>query len=150
MILTAIERARSVLRANKYFALATIDENGPWVAVLAYTIGKDNRLYFFSEKTSRHGQAILNGGAIAGVIYNSQCTADDAESLQFSGTGYLSHDKASLKEVMQNQAEIEIALQNSSTLLFAVKIEQAFVLDQKLYKEQGIDAREIVPASELI
>lgn len=150
---SALNRAQTVLSGNQYFVLATHDAQGPWVAALAYTPIAPNYLYFFSEKTSRHGQAILNGNPIAGVIYDSRCSAEEAESLQFSGKGELAHNYANISEVLGNQAteeQIQRALQNTSTLLFRVSIDEAFVLDQKLYTEQGIDGREPVSAKDII
>lgn len=147
----ALTRAQTVLNSNRYFVLATLDAQGPWAAVLAYTTIAPNHLYFFSEKTSRHGQALLNGAKVAGVIYDSHCTPEVAESLQFSGKGELAHNYADISKVLGTTSEEQIqqALQSTSTLLFRVSIDEAFVLDQKLYIEQGIDGREPVSAKEI-
>lgn len=152
MSITALARAKTVLASNKYFALATVDESGPWVATLAYTIGPPNCLYFFSEKTSRHGQALLNGSVVAGVIYNSQCSASDAESIQFSGIGELAHNKETITFVLglsATQDQVAKSLQNTSTLLFRVSISDAFVLDQELFSAKGIDGRESVSVKDV-
>lgn len=152
----ALERAKAVLSGNTYFALATQDENGPWVATLAYTIAAPHGLYFFSQKTSRHGRAILNGHEkVAGVIYDSRCTAEEAESLQFSGLGKCVHDREHIAAVLKangskvSDVQIDEALQSESTLLFCVTLNDAYVLDQKLFAAEGIDAREAVAVVDL-
>lgn len=160
-IAPASERGRQVLNQNKFFALATVDENGPWTACLAYTVGPPACLYFFSERASRHGSAILAGNTrVAGVIYDSRATPDEVESIQFSGRGEVAHDEASIRHVLEAGAkcdgnspptgeEVKAQLKKSSTLLFRITIEDAYVLDQALFASKGIDAREPVGVAEV-
>ena len=147
----ALERAKAVLQDNKYFVLATVDEDGPWAATLAHTI-VGNCLYFFSHTSSRHARAVIQGNCkIAGVIYNSQCTPDTAESLQFGGIIDIVQDRHSIVKFLSDEqsSEVDKILQNQDTLLFRIKLENAYVLDQALYAEQGIDAREAVDIEQL-
>lgn len=151
----ASERARTVLTSNKYFVLAINDNSGPWAAALAYTFKAPNFLYFVSQKTSRHGEALLNGGAVAGVIYNSQCSFHDAESIQFSGKGEVVHDIETITDVMRAAAirdgqpeptaeQISSVSNGEPNLVYRVSIDDAYVLDQQLFADKGLDGREKV------
>ncbi len=151
---SALDRARAVLAANRYLVLATQDANGPWAAALAYTL-IDGSFYFFSERASRHGAALLSGGPVAGVIYNSQCAVDEAESIQFSGHGVLAHERGSIAAVLAasgaipTDAQIADEFSKTKTALFRVTPTKVFVLDQTLYSTESVDGREPVVVSEL-
>ena len=148
MIEPANARASKVLASNCYFALATTDADGPWVAALAFTRLAPNYLCFFSQTTSRHGRALRDGAAVAGLIYNSQCSAEDAESIQFSGRGEVKHDRETIAAVLgagsdtADPAEVEKHLQDETTLLYRISVDEAWVLDQAIFQEKGVDARE--------
>lgn len=147
IVTSAQERGRQVLQSNKYVALATVDANGPWAATLAYTIGSDHGLYFFSHTSARHVKAVLGSNhKVAGVIYDSHCTPETAESLQFSGTVELTHDRRSILQLLSAEQahEVEKILQNDETLLFRIVMKDAYVLDQELYAAKGIDGRQAV------
>jgi nitroimidazol reductase NimA-like FMN-containing flavoprotein (pyridoxamine 5'-phosphate oxidase superfamily) len=159
-IAPALSRARAVLRENTYFALATVDATGPWVATLAYTAVAPCYLYFFSEETSRHGAALAGGATVAGVIYDSRCTPAEAESLQFNGRGEMAHERAQIAEVLRLAAQregeaaptvqqIDEAVAKTSTRLFRILVEEAYVLDQELFARQGVDGREAVDVKEV-
>lgn len=149
----AAARAKKVMAENKYFVLATNDADGPWAAALAFTFLAPNFLCFFSERSSRHGAAILEGAKVAGVIYDSQSTPENVESIQFSGWGEAAHDRETIASVLRagrasdgspppSEEEIDAELAKSSTVLFRVSIDDAYVLDQQLYNDQGKDGRE--------
>ncbi|MDD9912034.1 MAG: pyridoxamine 5'-phosphate oxidase family protein [Alphaproteobacteria bacterium] len=149
MIKAAETRAEEVILTNKYFSLATVDDNGPWAAALAYTIGFPNYLYFFSHKTSLHGQAMLQPSKISGVIFDSTVLPENAESIQFSGVGEVCHKRELIEYVLEqnyeeppNEDKINELFNNHKTVLFRVSIDEAFVLDQKLFLETGIDGRQ--------
>lgn len=148
----AVDRAKEVVRTNRYFVLATVDKTGPWTAVLAHTLGPPNCLYFFSEMDSRHGKALQKGAAVAGVMYDSRCSPAEAESLQFSGRGELAHNRASIEFVLREgarrdgqspptTADVEAAIKKPTTRLFKITIQEAFVLDQELFASKGLDGR---------
>lgn len=156
---TAIDRAKTVLKENRYFVLATNDGDGPWAAVLAHTLIAPRYLYFFSQASSRHGRALTNRSRVAGVIYDSRCSPAEAESLQFSGFGEIAHDRASIAEVLRlaavrdgdsppTEQAIDAAFLKTTTPLYRILIENAYVLDQTLFAQEGIDAREDVDIEE--
>ncbi len=156
----AIVRAKRVLAANNYFALATQDADGPWVAALAFTFLAPNYLCFFSQATSRHGAAIRQGAKVAGLIYDSQCAGEEAESIQFSGWGEARHDRDTIAAVLQaahskggnpppTNEEIDKHALDDKALLFRVSVDEAFVLDQEIYNQKGIDARERIDPVQL-
>lgn len=151
----ALTRAKKVLAANGYFALATNDAEGPWVAALAHTFVAPNYLCFFSQATSRHGAAIKGGARVAGLLYDSQCTFEEVESIQFSGWGDVPRDRETIAALLTainakdgnlppTDEDIDKRLADTSSLLFRISINDAYVLDQHLFHEQGIDARERV------
>lgn len=154
-IAPALTRAQAVIANNKYFALATVDDRGPWVAALGYTFVQPNALCFFSEASSRHGAALREGGHVAGVVFDSRCEPADVESVQFSGRGEVVRDRDSIAEVLRLSAQragdpppsddvIDEHVSRTTTLLYRIVIEDAYVLDQNLYEAEGIDAREPV------
>ncbi len=154
-ILPPLERALQVVKTNQYFTLATQDSHGPWAAALAYTLGPPHCLYFFSQKKSRHGQALLNKSKIAGVFYDSTLPPEKVESLQFSGYGELAHNYENISYVLNANGEqvaeekIQQKLNDTSTLLFRICVEAAYVLDQELYAEKAIDGRQPVSVEKL-
>lgn len=156
-VATALDRALEVYMSNKYFVLATKDDRGPWAAALAHTFVEPSSLCFFSQRNSRHGKALLRGENVAGVIYNSQCAPEEAESIQFAGLGSLSHDRKTIGEVLAagnggkpvSEEVIDEHLAKKDVALFKVEILECWVLDQEAYKNSGIDAREAVEISAL-
>jgi nitroimidazol reductase NimA-like FMN-containing flavoprotein (pyridoxamine 5'-phosphate oxidase superfamily) len=151
-------RATNVLKATKYLTLATYDPEGPWAAALAYTLVAPNRMYFVSQTASRHGRAVTDESAVAGVIYNSQASEADVESVQFSGVGRLVKNATRIRELMtagnggQEPDETEVArLANDPTVgLFELVVADAYVLDQNAWVEKGIDAREPVAFADAV
>ena len=158
-ILPGVLRAQMVLKDSRYFSLGTVDSEGPWVAVLAYVLGPPNCIYFFSERWSRHGRAILDGGSVAGVMYDSRCRPADAESFQFAGTCEVVDDRATLFDVLKLTAkrdgkpapddETLRSMLQRSAVLFRVSVNAGFVLDQTLFAMEKIDGREAVSVEEV-
>ena len=152
-ILSADERALQVLKTNRYFVLATVDEEGPWVAGLAFVpAASPPRLYFISRTWARHSKAIERNNRVAGVIYNSTASLLDVESIQFSGTCHRVTDKEELRIVLRghpadkgdepdNQA-LEKIFENPDLAAYCVTIKDAYVLDQTAWLNFEIDARE--------
>ena len=147
-------RARKVYAASKYFVLATQDAEGPWAAALAFTYLAPNDLAFFSQRNSRHGAAIAAGAPVAGVFYDSNCTFEDVESIQFSGRGMLAHDRDTIRSVLEagrtaeapavTDEDVDAEYRKTDGAYYRITIEKAWVLDQRAFSENGIDAREAV------
>lgn len=97
--------------------------------------------------------AIRDGAKVSGLIYNSQCTFDEVESIQFSGWGEVAHDYQTIMAVLcagaakegnppPSDNDIEQHLANNTLLLFRVSVDDAYVLDQNQYLDNSVDARE--------
>lgn len=151
----ALARAKMVIANNSYFALATHDKDGPWVAALAHTFVKPNYLCFYSHAKSRHANAIGGGAKVAGLIYDSQCTFEEVESIQFSGWADVPTDRQTVVALMTainekegkpapTELEVDMRIGDKDTLLFRVSVDDAYVLDQMVFQREGIDARERV------
>ncbi|MCK2243992.1 MULTISPECIES: pyridoxamine 5'-phosphate oxidase family protein [unclassified Crossiella] len=155
----ATDRAISILRENRYVTLATVDAAGPWAAALAFAPAAPGYLYFASQNDSRHGLAIAGDARVAGVIYNSTITSDEADGVQFSGTATAIEDDDQqillfLKrtgDLLIDPLEEEFAFfkQAEGLTLYRITVEAAYVLDQKRYLEEAVDAREEVNVSRL-
>lgn len=146
----ATSRATRILGENDYVALSTVDENGPWAAVVAYSTSPPCFLYFMSRRDSRHARAIEQDPRVAGVAYDSAVTPDDADSVQFSGTceevseedlarrflEQTTHltDKSPEEELAEFQGDDDMRL-------YQVTVAETYVLDQEKWIEQGLDAR---------
>lgn len=147
-------RARKVYAASKYFVLATQDADGPWAAALAFTYLAPRDLSFFSQRNSRHGAALAEGAPVAGVFYDSNCTFENVESIQFSGRGALAHDRDTIRAVLEasraaeapavTDEDVEAEHAKTDGAYYRVTIEKAWVLDQRAFQNNGIDARETV------
>lgn len=149
----ANERALQVLKSNRYFALSTIDQKGPWVAGLAFVpAASPPRLYWMSRNWARHSKAIEHDNRVAGVIFDSRATLLEVESIQFSGTGHKVTSAEELKIVLRghpadngdepNEDAIKKILDDPDLSAYCVTIEEAFVLDQAAWMDYQIDARE--------
>jgi uncharacterized protein YhbP (UPF0306 family) len=78
-------KAASILRANRYLSLGTTGHDGPWVSPVAYVIDSDLSLIFYSEVLSRHGLNIASNPRVAGAIFDSSASSEEADGLQFEG-----------------------------------------------------------------
>lgn len=154
----ATDRAISILRGNRYVALATVDAAGPWAAALAIAPAAPNYLYFASQNDSRHGLAIAADPRVAGVIYNSTITSDEADGVQFSGTATAVDDDEQLLRFLKRTGDLlidsleeEFAFfkQAEGLTLYRITVDAAYVLDQKRYIEEAVDAREEVNVTRL-
>lgn len=86
MTLDPIVVAAQIFRRNRYLTLATCAGEAPWAAPLAYTVDPDFTLVFYTALEARHTQHFLKNPLVAGAIFDSTLSSDDADGLQFSGT----------------------------------------------------------------
>ncbi|WP_276329041.1 pyridoxamine 5'-phosphate oxidase family protein [Crossiella equi] len=154
----ATDRAISILRNNRYVVLATTDAQGPWAAALAHAPAAPNHLYFASQNDSRHARALTADPRVAGVVYNSTVVSDDADGIQLSGHCEAVHDDDQLllflkrsSDILADPLEEEFAFfrQAEGLTLYKITVDQVWVLDQKRYLEEAVDAREEVDVSRL-
>jgi len=79
------EKARSIIRANRYMSLATSAQGESWIAPVAYAYDEQFNFYWYSEKTARHSQHIEYNRSVAVAIFNSQASSDEVDGLQIIG-----------------------------------------------------------------
>ena len=76
-----------VLDRGYLMSLGIVDEQGPWVADVIYIFDDDFNLYWMSQPTRRHSQAIDSGSnRVAVAIAVTQGPEQPDEGLQISGT----------------------------------------------------------------
>lgn len=79
-------RIMEVLAAGHLMSLATIDENGLWVADVIYVFDDDLTLYWMSEPGVRHSRALDHEARVAGSITVSNKSKEPNFGIQFAGT----------------------------------------------------------------
>lgn len=79
------EKARTIVRENRYLALATSLHSEPWIAALAYAVDEQFNFYWCSEKSARHSKHVESNKIAAGSIFNSQASSDEVDGLQMLG-----------------------------------------------------------------
>lgn len=159
MTAPALDRALQVITTNQYLTLATVDGQGPWCAALAYRLGPPACLYFFSQHSSRHVQAIQQNPRIAGVIYNSALPPEQAESIQFEGRADIVADLDTYAFVLKEKPRPDApdaSREKAQTLhkdpnlkLVRLTLNHAYVLDQDLYAAKQVDGRQPVNVEDL-
>ena len=81
-----LERIKSYLESHHVLTLATGDERGPWAASLFYASDDALNLYFLSEPTTRHGQAIGRGARVAVTVHGETKEWTAIQGIQLWGT----------------------------------------------------------------
>ena len=77
-----------ILTNGNYLHLATVDEQGPWSAILFY-VHDDLNLYWLSQPTTRHSNAIRQFPyRVAGTITLTQKPGEPDIGLQLEGRAY--------------------------------------------------------------
>lgn len=94
-----VEKARDIVRVNRYMTLATSDGESVWIAPIGYVVDADYNFYWFSATDARHSQHIQRNPNVAVAIYNSTEPADIVTSLQLAGTAQ-SVEGPELQQVM--------------------------------------------------
>ena len=76
----------SVLEKGYLMSLATIDQNGPWVADVIYVYDASLSIYWLSLESTRHSKAILKDPRVSGSITLSNNQGEDNIGVQIEGT----------------------------------------------------------------
>lgn len=76
--------ARAVIEDAYLMSLATVDENGAWVADLIYVSGDNFNLYWISMPNARHSRAIEQNSKVACTITANYATNKE-RALQIEG-----------------------------------------------------------------
>ena len=79
------EKARAIIRANRYMSLATSAGGETWIAPVAYAYDEQFSLFWYSEKTAQHSRHIEINASVAVAIFNSQASSDEVDGLQIAG-----------------------------------------------------------------
>lgn len=126
---------------------------------MAFVIPDTGELAFISQRTSRHAAAVARSGAVAGVVYNSTVTPEDAESVQFLGTcADVGEDVSWVRRVLRgflrvsggpedgepSEELVQRIFTDPDKGVFVISVGEMFVLDQAAWFERQIDAREAV------
>ncbi|MBI2013664.1 MAG: pyridoxamine 5'-phosphate oxidase family protein [Candidatus Colwellbacteria bacterium] len=77
---------KEVLKKGYLMSLATLDEGGVWVADVIYIHDNDFNIYWMSDPSVRHSQAIIKNNRVAGTITVSGVKEDNM-GIQFEGIG---------------------------------------------------------------
>ncbi|MFE0021183.1 pyridoxamine 5'-phosphate oxidase family protein [Amycolatopsis sp. NPDC059021] len=149
----ATARAAGILVKNDYLVLSTVDESGPWAAVVAYAVAAPGFLYFVSRRNSRHADAVDRDPRIAGVVYDPATSPDDSDSFQFSGTCAEVSDESLVRlflerteHLTEDSVDEELAAfrEDEDLRLYRIAVHRGYVLDQEKWIEHGVDARKEV------
>ena len=76
---------KEILENGYLMSLATVDDGGPWVSDVIYLHDDDMNIYWMSNHTSRHSQALLKNPHVAGTI-TASLPKQPGLGIQFSGT----------------------------------------------------------------
>jgi uncharacterized protein YhbP (UPF0306 family) len=82
------EKARDMIRVNRYMTLATSDGESVWIAPIAYVVDTYYNFYWYSAVDARHSQHIQYNSQVAVAIYNSTEPSDIISGLQMPGNAY--------------------------------------------------------------
>jgi uncharacterized protein YhbP (UPF0306 family) len=85
MKLSDNQKARDIIRSNRYMTLATSAHGETWVAPVAYACDEVFNFYWYSEKGAKHSLHILANRIIAVAIFDSQASSDEVDGLQMLG-----------------------------------------------------------------
>ncbi len=80
------EIAISILDGSYLMSIATVDENGPWVSDVVYVNDDDFNIYWLSQESTRHSNAILKNPKVAATITLSNVGGTPNIGLQIQGT----------------------------------------------------------------
>lgn len=76
---------KSVLDKGYLMSLATVDENGPWVADIVYVFDDNFKIYWLSQESTRHSKAIQKNPKVAASITVSNNQGEQNIGLQIQG-----------------------------------------------------------------
>lgn len=94
-----VDKARDIIRVNRYMSLATSDGTSVWIAPLAYVVDESYTFYWYSAVDARHSQHIRVNPQAAAAIFNSTEPSDIVDGLQIAGTAQ-EVEEAKLPQIM--------------------------------------------------
>lgn len=97
--MTENEYAHAHLRVGRTMQLATLRDGQPYVCSVYFVPSDDDKtVYWLSESTRRHSQAILENASVAGAVVVKE--SKPVIGLQFTGTASVVVDHEEIKQVM--------------------------------------------------
>jgi uncharacterized protein YhbP (UPF0306 family) len=79
------ERLLAYLREHRVATLAVTDSAGVHATAVFYAVNDDLHLFFVTDPTSRHGQALLATGTVAGTVQDDRQEWHAVTGIQFHG-----------------------------------------------------------------
>ncbi len=79
------ELVKQVLEKGYLISLATVDDDGVWVADVIYVFDETFDIYWMSQENARHSQALLKNSQVAGAITVTTKPQEDDIGLQLEG-----------------------------------------------------------------
>lgn len=81
------QRLGAFLRAHRVLNVAvTAADNTPYAAALFYAVDAQLRFYVVTDPATRHGQAMLARGTVAGTVQRDEQQWHEIQGVQFCGT----------------------------------------------------------------
>jgi uncharacterized protein YhbP (UPF0306 family) len=88
---------RRMLERHHTLTLATVGEGGAWAATVFYASDADLRLYFVSDRRTRHARDMLANPAVALAINADVDSWNDVRGLQAEGRAHVLDGAARLR-----------------------------------------------------
>jgi uncharacterized protein YhbP (UPF0306 family) len=82
---SALEAARRLLESCRTATIATATAQGPWAAAVFFASDPDLRLYFVSDRNTRHGRDLAVNPAVAATVHGDCAAWSEIRGLQMSG-----------------------------------------------------------------
>lgn len=79
------EEIQKYLETYHVLILATVDEGGPWATPLFYASDENFDLYFLSEPSVRHSQAIARTPRVSAAVHGGSTGWTDIMGIQLDG-----------------------------------------------------------------
>lgn len=79
------ELVKQVLEKGYLISLATVDDDGVWVADVIYVCDDSFNIYWMSQEGARHSRALLQNNQVAGAITITAKPQEDDVGLQLEG-----------------------------------------------------------------
>jgi uncharacterized protein YhbP (UPF0306 family) len=81
-----IEKARYILRNNRYMTLATYSMGVlPWASPVAYALDSSWTFYWYSAQNATHSKNISQNRNVTAAIFNSAATFEEVDGIQLAG-----------------------------------------------------------------
>lgn len=87
------KRIRRYLEGHDVLTLATVDEAGPWATPLFYVSDDSLDLFFLSDPSTRHCQAIARNPQVSAAVHGGFTAWTEIRGLQLEGQAHVVDDE---------------------------------------------------------